>query len=56
MPINEALLKSGKQKLTICMTPPVNQEFNMGKEIDFSITELKLSINYGEYGKSLKKH
>ena len=55
MPINEALLKSGKQKLTIRMTPPVDKEYNMGKEIDFSIAELKLSINYGEYGKQKVK-
>ncbi|MDM1551090.1 hypothetical protein [Empedobacter falsenii] len=55
MPINEALLKSGKQKLTIRMTPPVDEEYNMGKEIDFSIAELKLSINYGEYGKQKVK-
>ncbi|OXA94098.1 hypothetical protein [Flavobacterium hercynium] len=48
-PINHAILKSGKQKLTIRMTPPVDKEYNMGHEIDMGNIALKLSINYGEY-------
>ncbi|PAM93913.1 hypothetical protein B4N84_16725 [Flavobacterium sp. IR1] len=49
MPINQAILKSGKQKLTIRMTPPVDKNYNMGHEIDMENIALKLSINYGEY-------
>lgn len=49
MPINHAILKPGKQKLTIRMTPPVDKEYNMGYEIDMENIALKLSINYGEY-------
>jgi len=49
IPINEAILKSGKQKLTIRMTPPVDKSYNMGHEIDMENIALKLSINYGEY-------
>ncbi|OXA94094.1 hypothetical protein [Flavobacterium hercynium] len=48
-PINHAILKPGKQKLTIRMTPPVDKEYNMGHEIDMENITLKLSINYGEY-------
>ncbi|PAM93912.1 hypothetical protein B4N84_16720 [Flavobacterium sp. IR1] len=48
-PINEAILKPGKQKLTIRMTPPVDKEYNMGHEIDMENIALKISINYGEY-------
>lgn len=51
VPINEAILKKGKQKLTVRMTPPVDKQFNIGTVIDLSLAELKLSINYGEYGK-----
>jgi len=49
IPINEAILKPGKQKLTIRMTPPVDKNYNMGHEIDMENIALKLSINYGEY-------
>jgi hypothetical protein len=49
VPINEAILKKGKQKLTVRMTPPVDKQFNMGTIIDFSIAELKLSIEYGDH-------
>lgn len=55
MPINEAILKPGKQSLTVRMTPPVDDEFNMGKEIDLSLAELKLSINYGDYSQQKVK-
>ncbi|OXA94096.1 hypothetical protein B0A66_05295 [Flavobacterium hercynium] len=48
-PINEAILKPGKQKLTIRMTPPVDKNYNIGHEIDMENIALKLSINYGEY-------
>lgn len=48
-PINETILRSGKQKLTIRMTPPVDKEYNMRHEIDMEDIVLKLSINYGEY-------
>ena len=51
IPINEAILTKGKQKLTVRMTPPVDKQFNLGTVIDLSLAELKLSINYGEYGK-----
>ena len=51
IPINQAILKSGKQKLTIRMTPPVDKNYIMGKEIDMENIVLKLSINYGEYWK-----
>lgn len=51
MPINEALLKSGKQKLTIRMTPPVDKQYKMEKVIDLDKAELKLNINYGDYTK-----
>lgn len=49
IPINEAILKSGKQKLTVRMTPPVDNQFNMAKEIDLAIAELKLTIEYGDH-------
>lgn len=49
VPINEAILKKGKQTLTIKMTPPVDKQFNMGTEIDLSIVALKLSIEYGDH-------
>ncbi|KIA97025.1 hypothetical protein OA93_15630 [Flavobacterium sp. KMS] len=55
MPINEALLHSGKQKLTIRMTPLKDDNFIMAKEIDMENIALKLSINYGEYGKEKVK-
>jgi len=48
-PINHAILKPGKQKLTIRMTPPVDKKYNMGYEIDMENIALKISINYGEY-------
>ncbi|SMP33119.1 hypothetical protein SAMN06265346_11628 [Flavobacterium hercynium] len=48
-PINHAILKPGKQKLTIRMTPPVDKDYNMEHEIDMENIALKLSINYGEY-------
>ncbi len=48
VPINKSILKKGKQKLTIKMTPPVDDEYNMGNEIDLSVAELKLSIEYGD--------
>lgn len=53
--INQALLKFGKQKLTIRMTPVVDNNYNMAKEIDMENVVLKLSINYGEYGKEKVK-
>ena len=49
IPINKSILKKGKQKLTVRMTPPVDKQFNMGTIIDFSIAELKLSIEYGDH-------
>ncbi|MDW8850053.1 hypothetical protein SD960_08120 [Flavobacterium sp. MMLR14_040] len=55
MPINEALLHSGKQKLTIRMTPLKDDDFIMAKEIDMENIALKLSINYGDYGKEKVK-
>lgn len=55
-PINEAILQSGKQKLTIRIAPPiVDKKYNMAKDIDMEIIELKLSINYGEHGKEQVK-
>jgi len=50
-PINHAILKSGKQKLTIRMTPPVDKNYNMNHEIDMEDIVLKVSINCGEYGR-----
>lgn len=44
-PINEALIKTGKQKLTIRMTPIVDNNYNMVKDIDMENVVLKLSIN-----------
>lgn len=42
MPINNTITKSGKQMLTIKMTPPVDDKYNMSKEIDLAISELKI--------------
>jgi len=51
MPINQAILRSGKQKLTIRMTPAVDKNYNMNHEIDMEDIVLKVSINCGEYGR-----
>lgn len=51
IPINENLVKSGIQKLKIRITPPVNENFDMAKEIDLAKIVFKININYGDYGK-----
>lgn len=51
IPINEAVLKPGVQTLTVRMTPPVEKGFYMASEIDFSIVDLRLNIEYGDYTK-----
>ncbi|KFF10097.1 hypothetical protein B0A62_20030 [Flavobacterium hydatis] len=48
-PINPALLKSGMQKVTIRMTPPVDKNFDMGKLIDPDYSELEFRITKGDY-------
>lgn len=51
IPINKAILKSGKQTLTVRMTPPVKEKFYMDSEIDMSIVDLRMKIEYGDYTK-----
>lgn len=51
IPINEAILKSGEQTITVRMTPPIKEEFFMASEIDMSIIDLRFKIDYGDYTK-----
>ncbi|MDM1044649.1 hypothetical protein HX004_06185 [Myroides sp. 1354] len=51
IPINEAILQAGQQSITVRMTPPVNEEFNMSASIDLALAELKLAVEYGDYGR-----
>lgn len=51
IPINEAILKSGEQTITVRMTPPVKEDFFMKSEIDMSKIDLRFKIDYGDYTK-----
>lgn len=50
-PINPALLKSGMQKLTIRMTPPVDKNYDMSNLIDPDYSELEFRVTKGDYKK-----
>ena len=49
-PINGRLLKSGKYKIKIILTPPRNQEWEFQKFLT-NHSSLKFSIKHGEFGK-----
>lgn len=51
IPINPAILKSGIQTITVRMTPPIDENFDMGALINPNYSELEFRITKGDYSK-----
>lgn len=46
--IDKAILKSGVQTITLRMTPPIKEGFNMDSVLDFSTIDLDIMLDYGD--------
>lgn len=46
--MDNAILKSGVQTITLRMTPPIKEGFNMDSVLDFSTIDLDIMLDYGD--------